>query len=142
MGRQSNTECYIDDRKDMKCPVYNRLYEDSLIEDKAPRRKTFELFCQKAPYKMKRDKFVIDKDVSKEVQEYCNADFEYRYENIADIDSITAGTIEDLIMGQDCPMYMKFQLKKYYFNSKFVVDETTIEVIQAAWNLNMFGIVD
>ena len=142
MGRQSNTECYVDDRKDMKCPVYNRLYEDSLIEDKAPRRKSFELFCQKAPYKMKRDKFVIDKDVSKEVQEYCNADFEYRYENIADIDSITAGTIEDLIMGQDCPMYMKFQLKKYYFNSKFEIDEKQVEVVQNAWNLNMFGIVD
>jgi hypothetical protein len=142
MGKQSNIECYVDDRKDMKCPVYNQLYEDSLIEDKAPRRKSFELFCQKAPYKMKRDKFVIDKDVSKEIQEYCNADFEYLYHNIAAIDSITAGTIEDLIMINDCPMYMKFQLKKYYFTLKFEADEKNDEVLEAVWNLNMFGIVD
>jgi hypothetical protein len=142
MGKQSNTECYIDDRKDMKCPVYNKLYEDSLIEDKAPRRKSFEFFCQKAPYKMKRDKFVIDKEVSKEVQEYCNADFLYHYQNIDDIDSITAGTIEDLIMINDCPMYMKFQLKKYYFKLKFEADEKNEETLEAIWDNNMFGIVD
>jgi len=142
MGRQSNQECYIDDRKEMKCPVYSRLYEDSIIEDNAPRRKAFELFCNKAPYKMKRDIYVVDKEISKEMEEYAKSDFEYRYENIADIDYSTANNIEELIMQQDCPMYMKFELKKYYFNLKFEAPPDMQETIQEAWNLNMFGIVD
>jgi hypothetical protein len=142
MGRQSNTECYIDDCKEMNCPVYSRLYEDSIIEDNAPRRKAFELFCIKAPYKMRRNKFVIDESISKEIEEYSKADFEYRYENIDDIGHGQASTIEELIMKQDCPMYMKFQLKKYYFANTFDADEKMSEVIQNAWNLNMFGIID
>ena len=142
MGRQSNQECYIDDRKEMKCPVYNQLYEDSIIEDNAPRRKAFELFCHKAPYKMKRDKFVVDSEITKEVEEYFKTNFEYRYENIADIDSSYANNIEELIMQQDCPMHMKFQLKKYYFNLKFEAPPDMQETIKEAWNLNMFGIVD
>jgi len=142
MGRQSNQECYIDDRKEMKCPVYSRLYEDSIIEDNAPRRKAFELFCHKAPYKMKRDTYVVDKEISKEMQEYAKTDFEYRYENIDDITSSYANTIEELIMQQDCPMYMKFELKKYYFNLQFEAPPDMQETIQEAWNLNMFGIVD
>jgi hypothetical protein len=140
LGRQSNTECVIDDRQQMNCPVYSRLFEDSMIEDNAPRRKAFELFCQKAPYKMKRNKFVIDNDVTKEIEEYSKSDFEYRFENIVDICSGQASTIEDLIMQQDCPMYMKFQLKKYYFQTKF--ENPLLEVIQNAWNLNMFGVID
>jgi hypothetical protein len=148
MGRQSNQECYIDDRKEMKCPVYSRLYEDSIIEDNAPRRKAFELFCHKAPYKMKRDKYIIDKEVSKEMEEYAKNNFEYRYENIGDITSIQANTIEGLIMQQDCPMYMKFELKKYYFNLKFDINDKAEDdvcishILENAWNLNMFGIID
>ena len=142
MGRQSNQECYIDDRKEMKCPVYSRLYEDSIIEDNAPRRKAFELFCHKAPYKMKRDKYIIDKEVTAEMEEYAKTDFEYRYENISDITSGQASTIEELIMMQDCPMYMKFELKKYYFNLKFEVPGDMQDTLQNAWNLNMFGIID
>jgi len=45
-------------------------------------------------------------------------------------------------MQQDCPMYMKFELKKYYFNLKFEAPPDMQETIQEAWNLNMFGIVD
>jgi hypothetical protein len=142
MGRQSNTECYIDDQKEMNCPVYNQLFTDSMIEDKAPRRKSFELFCQKAPYKMHRNKFVIDKDISSEIQEYANANFEYRYENIEEITSNQASTIESLIMQQDCPMYMKFELKKYYFKNKFEINAENQKTIESAWNLNMFGIID
>lgn len=142
MGRQSNTECYIDDQKEMNCPVYNQLFSDSMTEDKAPRRKSFELFCQKAPYKMHRNKFVIDKDISAEIQEYATANFEYRYENIDEINSATASNIESLIMQQDCPMYMKFELKKYYFKNQFEVNAENEQTIENAWNLNMFGIID
>jgi len=142
MGRQSNQECYIDDRKEMQCPVYSRLYEDSFIEDNAPRRKAFELFCNKAPYKMKRDKYVVDKEISKDMKEYAKTDFEYRFENIDDITASYANNIEELIMQQNCPMYMKFQLKKYYFNLKFEAPPDMQETIREAWNLNLFGIVD
>ena len=91
---------------------------------------------------MKRDIYVVDKEISKEMEEYAKSDFEYRYENIADIDYSTANNIEELIMQQDCPMYMKFELKKYYFNLKFEAPPDMQETIQEAWNLNMFGIVD
>jgi hypothetical protein len=142
MGRQANQECYIDDRKEMQCPVYSRLYEDFIIEDNAPRRKAFELFCNKAPYKMKRDKYVVDKEISKDMEEYAKTDFEYRFENIDDITASYANNIEELIMQQNCPMYMKFQLKKYYFNLKFEAPPDMQETIREAWNLNLFGIVD
>ena len=91
---------------------------------------------------MKRDKYIIDKEVTAEMEEYAKTDFEYRYENISDITSGQASTIEELIMMQDCPMYMKFELKKYYFNLKFEVPGDMQDTLQNAWNLNMFGIID
>jgi hypothetical protein len=141
MGRQSNTECFIDDRNQMNCPVYSRLYLDSMIEDNAPRRKAFELFCKKAPYHMERAQFVIDEGITKEIEEYQKAEYEYKFENIEEIGAGQANTIEDLIMQQDCPMYMKFELKKYYFLHKFQ-DEANKEILAIAWNLNLFGLVD
>jgi hypothetical protein len=142
LGRQANTECIIDDRHLMNCPVYSRLYDDSLIEDNAPRRPAFELFCKKAPYIMERAKFVIDAEISKEIEDFCKANFEFKFENIEEISAAQASNIEGLIMSQECPMYMKYELKKYYFMNRFAANDAHIETIKNAWNMNLFGLVD
>lgn len=140
MGRQVNPECYQDDRKAMNCKVYDQLYDDYIIEDQAPRRKSFEWFCMKAPYKMEVNKLIISKQITHEIEQYKKADFEFAFENIEDICSSVATDIEELVMQQEATMYEKFQLKKFYFIQKFNgVDG--LDIIKDAWNLNMFGIV-
>lgn len=141
MGRQNNPECYKDDRQIMNCIVYNRLYEDFVIEDQAPRRKSFELFCTKAPYKMKVDTFVIDSKITKEILDMCNNDFEFRFENLEEISQRCAEQIENSIMLGEATMIEKFLLKKFYYVLKFPVG-TDNELIKETWNLNMFGIVN
>lgn len=144
LGRQQNPNAYKDDTGIMKCPIYKRLFHDCLIEDKAPRRKAFEYFCMKAPYKMKVNKMIVDSQISKELSQFQNSDFEFAYEKIEDIECGYANTIEQMVMHQEATMYQKFQLKKYYFNTKFANiqdSEDKLETIKNAWNLNMFGIV-
>ena len=45
-------------------------------------------------------------------------------------------------MSQDCPMYMKYELKKYYFMNRFVTNERHRETLKNAWDLNLFGLID
>ena len=45
-------------------------------------------------------------------------------------------------MSQECPMYMKYELKKYYFMNRFAANDTHIETIKNAWNMNLFGLID
>jgi hypothetical protein len=138
MGRQVNPECHQDDCKVMNCKVYDQLYKDYVIEDEAPRRKSFEWFCMKAPYKMEVSKMVINRQITYEIEQYKKADFEFAFENIGDISSSVASDIEELVMQQEATMYDKFQLKKYYYIQKFNGAED-LEVIKDAWNLNMYG---
>jgi hypothetical protein len=91
---------------------------------------------------MERAKFVIDAEISKEIEDFCKANFEFKFENIEEISSAQASNIEGLIMSQECPMYMKYELKKYYFMNRFAANDAHIETIKNAWNMNLFGLVD
>jgi hypothetical protein len=144
LGRQQNQNTFKDDTKKMNCPIYHRLFHDYLIEEKAPRRKAFEYFCMKAPYKMKVNKMIVDTQISSELSQFQNSEFEFAYDKIENIESAYANTIEQMVMHQEATMFDKFQLKKFYFKLKFAnlpETEEKEETIKNAWDYNMFGIV-
>lgn len=140
LGRQENPECYHDDKAVMNCKIYNQLFDDFCIEDQAPRRKAFEWFCMKAPYKMQVNKMIIDKRLIKDILDFAKEDFEFLFENIDTISSHAVAGIEEAIMQQEATMYDKFCLKKYYFIQSFA-EGTDMQVIQDAWNLKLFNTV-
>lgn len=126
-----NPSVYIDDRTDVNNEVYNAIYKNSLIEDKAPRRKAFEIFCQKSGYKMDKSKILVNKELVKEVKEIfedtnCHIDFM----DIPNIDDIQSNFIKQLIMSHQASLFDKIMLKKYYimkeFNSNVLEEEVGV----------------
>ena len=140
IGAQSNTNCYVDDRKSIKCPVYSQLYKDSLIEDKSPRRKTFELFARKAPYKLVVNKMIINRQITHDIRELIDNEYEFEFGKIEDIDSMTATAYEEIVMEHNATMYQKFQLKKFYYTQQFS-ETADQETIAAAWDNNLLSVV-
>jgi hypothetical protein len=140
IGAQCNTNCYIDDRKSVKCPIYSQLYKDSLIEDQSPRRKTFELFARKAPYKLVVNKLIIKNQITHDIKQLIDTDYEYNFEKIENIDSMTAAVYEEIVMEHNATMYMKFQLKKFYYIQQFS-EKADLETIAEAWDNNLLSVV-
>lgn len=140
IGSQHNTACYIDDRKSIKCPVYSQLYKDSLIEDQAPRRKSFEFFARKAPYKLVVNKLIIMKQITHDIKQLIATDYEFEFDKIENIDSMTAVAYEEIVMEHNATMYMKFQLKKFYFVQQFI-EGADVATIAEAWNNNLLSLI-
>lgn len=140
IGAQCNTNCYIDDRKSVKCPIYSQLYRDSLIEDQSPRRKTFEFFARRAPYKLVVNKLIIKNQITHDIKQLVDTDYEYNFEKIENIDSMTAAAYEEIVMEHNATMYMKFQLKKFYYIQQFS-EKADLETIAEAWDNNLLPVV-
>ncbi len=140
IGAQCNTNCYIDDRKVIKCPVYSQLYKDSLIEDQSPRRKTFELFARKTPYKLIMNKLVIMKQITHDIKQMIDTDYEFAFDKIENITSGTAAAYEEIVMEHNATMYMKFQLKKFYYVQQFI-QTADVATVAAAWDNDLLPLV-
>lgn len=126
-----NPSVYIDDRTEVNNDIYNIIYKNSLVEDKAPRRKAFEIFCQKSGYKMDKSKLLINKELCKEVKEIfedtnCHIDFM----DIPMIDENESDRLKQLIMSHQASLFDKITLKKYYimkeFNSNILEEEVGV----------------
>jgi hypothetical protein len=140
IGSQCNTTCYVDDRKSIKCPIYSQLYKDSLIEDQSPRRKTFEFFAKKAPYKLFMNKLIIMKQITHDIKLLIDTDYEFTFDKIENIDTMTASAYEEIVMEHNATMYMKFQLKKFYYVQQFATT-ADLETISEAWDNNLLPLV-
>lgn len=115
-----NPSVYIDDRTSINNEVYNTIYKNSLIEDKAPRRKAFETFCHKSGYKMDKSKLLVNKELVKEVKEIfedtnCRIDFM----DIPNIDEDESERLKQTIMSHQASLFDKITLRKYYIMNKF-----------------------
>lgn len=115
-----NPSVYIDDRTSVNNEVYNSIYKNSLIEDKAPRRKAFETFCQKSGYKMDKSKLLVNKELVKEVKEIfedtnCRIDFM----DIPNVHEDESERLKQLIMSHQATLFDKITLRKYYIMNKF-----------------------
>lgn len=123
-----NPSVYIDDRTEVNNEVYNTIYKNSLIEDKAPRRKAFEIFCQKSGYRMDKSKFLINKQLTNELKSIfedtnCHIDFM----DIPLINENDEDRLKQLIMSHQASLFDKITLKKHYimkeFNSNVLEEE-------------------
>ena len=122
----------------MNNKIYSVIYNDALIEDKAPRRKAFEIFCNKAGYKMVKESIIINKDICKEMTKlFDSVNVGFSFENIETISSSRAENIENDIMGHIACMYDKLCLQKYYFINEYNA-ETDIEKLGIIWNEKYF----
>lgn len=123
-----NPSVYIDDRTEVNNEVYNIIYKNSLIEDKAPRRKAFEVFCQKSGYKMDKSKFLINKQLINELKTIfedtnCHIDFM----DIPLINENDEDILKQSVMSHKASLFDKITLKKHYimkeFNSNVLEEE-------------------
>lgn len=121
MGKMNQTNTWINDCKDIDCKIYTKLYNDILIEKKAPIKRSFQLFCVKAHYKQQVSKIAIDDSIKCEIDDLFNKQkCGFSYKSIHDICYGEAEVIQQLCLAQEATLYEKLKLRKYFFQKKFV----------------------
>jgi len=136
MGKMNQSNTWLNDCIAMECPIYNKLYNNILIEEKSPIKKTIQLFFNKAHYKQKCDDYKVNSIIEKEIKEILDKqDCNIEYFNISDIDSSIAEIIEQKCIAQDATMMEKYSLNKYYFKKSFI-DDSTDGKLAFIWDFN------
>ena len=134
LGKMNQTNTWINDCENIQCPIYSKLYSDILIEKKAPIKKSIQLFCYHAHYKQETENSNgIDVMLTKQIKDlFDNLQLGFTYNTIKDIDNKYADEIQQAICGQEATMYQKFQLRKFYFKSKF--NDSTDDKLSVIWD--------
>jgi len=134
LGNLRNPSVYEDDREKINHKVYNNVFKNALIEDKAPRRKAFEIFCSKAGYKMSKESFILNKEISGEMKKlFEETDVTMTFENIEKIDSGTAEELQNIVIGHTSTMYDRLCLQKFFYLQKFNANVNE-DILAIAWN--------
>jgi len=134
MGKMTQVNAWLNDCKDINCPIYNKLYNNILIEEKAPMRKAIQLFFNKAHYKQRVDDYKINSLIEKEITDILNKqNCSIHYQNIPDIDWSQAEAIEYNCIAQVATMMEKYSLNKYYFKKSFL-EETNNNELADIWD--------
>lgn len=123
---------WLNDCKHINCPIYKSMYDDILIEKKSPIKRSIQLFCRKANYKQKTEKFVVNEILEKQIDEILKSqNMGIQYRDIPDIDKSYAEIIEEKCFCQEATMMEKYALNKYYFKKSFTdtADESTLRDI-------------
>lgn len=132
IGKMTQSNTWLNDCLKINCSIYKTMYNEILIEKKAPLKRAFQLFCVKAHYKQKTDAFKITESVQKEINDLIHKQkIGIRYDQIEDIDFSQAEIIESKCMAQQATMNDKYALNKYYLKKSFTSDceeETLAEI--------------
>lgn len=122
MGKMNQNNTWLNDCEKMNCPIYTKLYDEILIEKKAPLKRSFQLFCVKAHYKQTTDDFKINEKVEEELMKLLeNQNVGMSYASIPEIDWWGhAHDIEEKCFAQEATMEDKYTLNKYYFKKSFL----------------------
>jgi len=121
MGKMNQTNTWINDCKEIDCKIYTKLYNDILIEKKAPIKRSFQLFCVKAHYKQQVSKIAIDDSIKREIDDLFNKQkCGFSYKSILNICYGEAEVLQQLCLTQEATLYEKLQLRKYFFQKKFI----------------------
>jgi len=134
MGKMNQPNTWLNDCINMDCPIYNKLYNNILIEEKSPLKKTVQLFFNKAHYKQQCDDYKINTIIEKEITDILNKQqCSIGYEQIPDINFSLAEIIEHKCIAQDATMMEKYALNKYYFKKSFL-DDTESNKLKEIWD--------
>lgn len=121
MGKMNQNNSWLNDCEKMGCPIYAKMYNEILIEKKAPLKRAFQLFCVKAHYKQTTDDFKINEMLEKELTKMLESqNVGMSYDSIPDIDWSQAEMIEEKCFAQQATMLEKYSLNKYYYKKSFV----------------------
>jgi hypothetical protein len=135
LGKMNQPNTWLNDCLKINCQIYNTMYNEILIEKKAPLKRSFQLFCVKAHYKQKTDDFKINDQVRNELKELvANHLVSVTYSKIPEIDFSQAEAIEEKCFAQQATMMEKYMLNKYYFQKSFT--EEASEQLDDIWDEN------
>jgi hypothetical protein len=135
LGKMNQPNTWLNDCVKMNCPIYKIMYNEILIEKKAPLKRSFQMFCVKAHYKQKTDDFKINEEVRKELTKIVESQqCGVSYDSIPDIDFSQAEIIENKCFAQQATMMEKYALNKYYFKKSFT--EEASDKLGDIWDEN------
>lgn len=135
MGVLINKKAYLDDTRRINIPAYTKLYNNFLIEVMAPKRRSFEAFCAKAGYIMKKSKVAINAEICKEMEQIFNeTDCKVSYTDIPIIDNY-AEEIQNLIYAQTATMMDKLSMQKFFWRLKYRTHDE--EVLANIWDAGL-----
>ncbi len=146
MGKMNAKDTWTDDCSKFNCPIYSKLFNDILIEKKAPLKRAFQLFCVKAHYKQITDKKQICDKIQTTIKTLLEKyDAGYSFDSIENIDYGYAEGIQQRCFAQEATMYEKLMLRKYYFLKDFTQEGQMLRCdvddalyIEKCWNDNYF----
>lgn len=135
LGKMNQPNTWLNDCVKLNCPIYKTMYNEILIEKKAPLKRSFQLFCVKAHYKQKTDDLKINENVRKELEELVsNHLVSVTYSKIPEIDFSQAEHIENKCFAQQATMMEKYMLNKYYFKKSFTQEAE--DMLPDIWDEN------
>lgn len=122
LQNMTNSVVFEDDRRLMRCSIYDTVYDGIMVEQKAPKRKAFEYFCRKAGYKITVNAGELNSEICKEMTElFLKCKCKCAFEDIPNIygESYVIEEFEEAVNNHEATMLQKLCLQKYYFLAKF-----------------------
>lgn len=138
--------CYLDDFNNNKafeqddhqvggCQIYKKLIKNILKEKYAPLKQSFNYFCHLAHYTILKDEPVLDQVLEDYFKKFNEADLDYSYDSIIDVNEHELKRLEDKVYISDATLEEKASIKKYYYNKKFIVNNSSdTELIKQSWD--------
>jgi hypothetical protein len=145
MEKMIQPDAWLNDVEKMNHTIYTQLFNNILIEKKAPTRDSIQLLCAKAGYKQKTVKSAILRELQLEhLQLVENAQSCASYDNISRIGFDEAQNIENCMFAQSATMLQKFQLQRYYFDMGFKDEANNATILgepalQFLWDNHLGG---
>lgn len=134
MGKMNQNNTWLNDCQKMNCGIYTKMYNDILVEKKAPLKRSIQLFCVKARYKQTTDDYKINANIEKELDKILDSqNVGMSYASIMDIDWSYAEHIEEKCFAQEATMAEKYALNKYYFKKSFT-ETADDDVLAQIWD--------
>lgn len=131
------------DKAAMDCRIYNKLYDDCMIEFKSPQKTTFHYFCEKAGYTQENEeKDKLEKDIEKSYKKlFEKYNFSYDYSKIENIGFKQIDELQNKVFTKTATMEEKLSLKKYFFNLNFRRDSDR-EFLAEIWDAQQLPVFE
>jgi hypothetical protein len=131
------------DKAAMECRIYNKLYDDCMIEFKSPQKTTFHYFCEKAGYTQENEeKDKLEKDIEKSYKKlFEKYNFSYDYSKIENIGFKQIDELQNKVFTKTATMEEKLSLKKYFFNLNFRRDADR-EFLAEIWDAQQLPVFE
>ena len=120
--KYNTAKAFINDNElVVNCPIYKQLVKNVIIEKVAPLKGSFLLFCEKAGYKIKINKEILDAKLSEYITNlFMDSDIEYTFNTIPDITINEVDEIQKKTYALNSTLEEKLSLQKFYFKNKFI----------------------